>query len=331
MKTFPALYNRQEETQPAGIPTGYAEAVIGGLDKGLLLVSADCDHKILTANPAFLRRFNLNLEGTIGRPLFDVLSSDGLDAKVLEVCETKEAKKDVSFEIGTTTKPSKASFRVSITNVGLPDQNGILLLMEDVASEQRSESQVRYLTDCDPLTGLVNRAWFMDRLKQDLDQASLSESRLVLLVVDLNRFVEIRNSAGKATGDLILGEVARRLRKMLRAGDVVARLGVGTFVIMANVSDAVAVGIAERVCTAMASPIRVGAYSVALTANVGISSFPEDGTSPNSLLENAALAAFRMKVEGGGYRFYRQERATQEHYAQQEGQGWQAQSMVMEC
>lgn len=326
MNAFPA-----KDSPQTGIPADYAEAVFGGIEKGLLLVTADADRKVLAVNRAFLRRFDLGAEETVvGRRVFDVLSADGLDAKIGEVSETGKAKQDVPFEMGITTRSSKATFRVSITSVDLPDQNGILMLVEDVAGENRSTSQVRYLTNCDPLTGLVNRAWFMDQLKQELEQASSSETRLALLVVDLNRFVEIRNSAGKATGDLILAEVARRLRKILRSGDVVARLGIGTFVVMANVSDAVAAGIAERICAILTNPIRVGAYSVALTANVGISSFPEDGTSPNSLLENAALAAFRMKVEGGGYRFYRQEHLEQEYLAQPEWDGQQLQTVALQ-
>lgn len=324
MKTLSA---RDSDSQ-AGIPVSYAEAVIGGIEKGLLLVSADPDRKVIAANHAFMRRFDLDPERTVGNRVFDVLSSDDLDAAIAEVSETGQAKHDALFDLQSPMQSSKTSFRASITNVTLPDREAILLLVENFVDDNRSESQVRYLTNCDPLTGLVNRAWFMDRLKQDLERASLSDSRLALLVVDLNRFVEIRNSAGKATGDLILSEVAQRLRKILRSGDVVARLGVGTFVIMANVSDAVAAGIAERICTTLATPIRVGAYSVALTANVGISTFPEDGTSPNSLLENAALAAFRMKVDGGGFRFYRQERLNRERLVPSEEHGQQYQHLA---
>lgn len=326
MKTLSAATDNSQ----AGIPVSYAEAVIGGIKKGLLLVSAGHDRKVIAANRSFLQRFEIDSEKIVGHRMFDLLSSDDLEAAIREVSETGEAKQDVLFEFQSTAQSSKTSFRVSVTNVALPDQDAILLLVEDAVSNDRPVSQVRhFLTNCDPLTGLVNRAWFMERLKRDLERARLSESRLALMVVDLNRFVEIRNSAGKATGDLILAEVAQRLRKILRSGDVVARLGVGTFVIMANVSDPVAAGIAERICATLASPIRVGAYSVALTANVGISSFPEDGASPNSLLENAALAAFRMKVDGGGFRFYRQERPDRERAVRKEEHSQWQESMVM--
>ncbi len=177
--------------------------------------------------------------------------------------------------------------------------------IQDVTQRKRSVLALKQLALHDTLTGLFNRSVFLDRLRQALLWAHDNSQSIAVLYLDLDRFKEINDAQGHTVGDDILREVARRFSGVLREGEIVARLGGDEFAVLAtNTAPAGAVFIAERIIGTLASRIDVGSQSFTLGVSVGISQFPSDGDTPDTLLRNADIAMYRAKSGGRGYMHY---------------------------
>jgi len=164
---------------------------------------------------------------------------------------------------------------------------------------ERHESQERIarLAYYDTLTGLPNRSM----LRRDLDAAFAAEpaQARAFLFLDIDRFKDVNDTLGHSVGDELLVEVATRLQKQLRSGDVICRHGGDEFVIVLHDCDPdTAASIAERVHGALVEPTRITGLSVPVTASIGISLYPRDGHDTDTLLKNADTAMYQAKAEG---------------------------------
>jgi diguanylate cyclase (GGDEF)-like protein/PAS domain S-box-containing protein len=179
-------------------------------------------------------------------------------------------------------------------------------LITDITARKRAEKQLELLATHDTLTGLPNRALLNDRMKQMLESGPRNSS-ITVMFIDLDRFKEVNDSLGHEPGDMLLCEVANRLRKALRPADVIARLGGDEFVVAAHCSSgkASAASIAEKLLSALATPINIGGHAVVISASIGISMFPEDGQTKEMLFQAADTAMYRAKDAGrNDYRFF---------------------------
>lgn len=160
--------------------------------------------------------------------------------------------------------------------------------------------EVEYMAFHDDLTGLANRAFFMQLLVQAVQQAQRYEHKLAVLFLDMDGFKAINDSLGHDAGDELLREAAGRLNANLRGSDVVARMGGDEFVIfLPEVGDREAAAIvAQKVLAAVASPFTLRECLCSVSVSIGIALFPEDGESEQDLLKNADQAMFRAKEEG---------------------------------
>jgi diguanylate cyclase (GGDEF)-like protein len=152
----------------------------------------------------------------------------------------------------------------------------------------------------DPLTGLPNRVFFLERLSQAVDAATRRSIRSAVLFVDIDRFKAINDVAGHAAGDQLIVGVGNRLRDMLRPGDTVARLGGDEFVILCeNLLDAQseAIGIAERICSVMVKPFSTPHSELFTSASIGIA-FVKPGDDPHVLVARADSAMYMAKQHG---------------------------------
>ena len=160
----------------------------------------------------------------------------------------------------------------------------------------------RYKAFHDSLTGLPNRALFLDRLQQALDRSSRDRIPRAVLFVDLDNFKIINDSLGHKSGDELLTVAAERLRACLRPADTAARLGGDEFVVLidgvAGVGDAVRV--AERVAAALGEPIELGERQVVVRTSVGIALSEDHESQPGVILRNADVAMYEAKKEGKG-------------------------------
>jgi diguanylate cyclase (GGDEF)-like protein len=150
----------------------------------------------------------------------------------------------------------------------------------------------------DTLTGLSNRRYFNEALR-DLVASASSETRLAMLMIDLDRFKPINDTLGHAVGDAMLCLVAQRLRREMRDEDLLARLGGDEFVILLP-NGGKAEAVAARVVDVLTRPFLVEGHIANISASVGIVRFPDHGTSADDLMRHADLALYCAKSSGGG-------------------------------
>jgi diguanylate cyclase (GGDEF)-like protein/PAS domain S-box-containing protein len=179
----------------------------------------------------------------------------------------------------------------------------------DVTQEVRATRALERLATRDALTELPNRAQLDSLLEKRLSQRHGGATQAVFFI-DLDGFKEVNDSLGHAAGDTLLKEIARRLTRIVRADDLVARQGGDEFVVVAECAHGgqSAAAIATALCEAIEAPLMIEGYEVKTGSSIGISLFPQDGDTSGALLQNADNALYRAKAAGGNtYRFYTSE------------------------
>nr|WP_249798365.1 EAL domain-containing protein [Bradyrhizobium zhengyangense] len=185
----------------------------------------------------------------------------------------------------------------------------------DRADEKNeADERIEYLASHDSLTDLPNRETFNGLLRGAIDDAQRHDHRFALLFIDLDRFKVINDSLGHEAGDLLLLEVANRLRGALRASDVVARLGGDEFVVILDQCGEIddVQRIATGLLAALAEPMELAGHECHTTASIGIAMYPANGADAQTLTKNADMAMYLAKEDGkNGYRFFSNEVKTQ--------------------
>jgi diguanylate cyclase (GGDEF)-like protein/PAS domain S-box-containing protein len=175
----------------------------------------------------------------------------------------------------------------------------------DVSKLKESEEKLKYLAHFDPLTDLPNRLLVQSRLEHAIDQAQRRGDHISLLFIDLDDFKQVNDSLGHVVGDDLLVQVAGRLRTRVRSEDTLARLGGDEFVVLLEKLEQPedAATVAQALLTALAAPFQLpGGRDIYVRGSIGISVFPDDGTTPAELLRAADTAMYQAKA-GGGDRF----------------------------
>jgi diguanylate cyclase (GGDEF)-like protein/PAS domain S-box-containing protein len=181
-----------------------------------------------------------------------------------------------------------------------PNIGGIVVNYRDITERKTFEERLKHQAFHDPLTGLPNRALFMNRLGHALIRAERSEKAAAVLFLDLDNFKLINDSLGHEAGDKLLVSVVERLRRSLRAEDTAARFGGDEFTILleevADASDAVRV--AGHVTRALSEPFVLESREVFITTSIGIALCTSGSERPTDLLRNADVALYRAKASG---------------------------------
>jgi len=170
-------------------------------------------------------------------------------------------------------------------------------LKAELDAAHRTKEELRNLAYHDDLTGLPNRSLLHDRLGLAIAHAHRQTSHLAVLFLDLDDFKAVNDSFGHAFGDRFLVELATRLRSCVRGGDTVARFGGDEFVLLLDgVTGAEdAAHVATKVRGAVQAPFRRDQLEVSIAASVGVSVYPDDGTSPDELVTSADTNMYRAK------------------------------------
>ena len=172
------------------------------------------------------------------------------------------------------------------------------------------QQRLNYLARYDPLTGLINRTLFTDRLEGAVARARRDGSVVALLFLDLDGFKEVNDRLGHPVGDALLRQAAERLVACVRESDTVARLGGDEFTVILEGGHRVedAGQVATKILQSLAVPYRVGSEEIVITSSMGIASFPIDGETTEDLLKGADIAMYSAKDAGRNtYQFFTSE------------------------
>lgn len=183
----------------------------------------------------------------------------------------------------------------------------VLGVSTDITEMRMQARRIHELKNFDPLTNLPNRMLIEDRLQVAVANAERNRSRVAVMFVDLDHFKTVNDSLGHPIGDRLLVEVARRLRSALRDADSIGRLGGDEFLLVLPQVDGPdpAALVARKVLKMLEEPFDIQGHSLSVNASVGIALYPEDGTTPHLLVQNADAAMYHSKEQGRGcYRFF---------------------------
>ena len=170
---------------------------------------------------------------------------------------------------------------------------------QDITDQKIAEAALTTLALHDTLTGLPERALFIDRATQAIRRISRKNQMLAVMFLDLDRFKHINDKLGHAAGDEVLGVIGARLTAMLRPGDTVARVGGDEFAILCeDVTATAAVELARRVVDVVAQPVTVGARLARTGASVGVALCSDAGMTAEAMLRDADSAMYAAKESG---------------------------------
>ena len=177
----------------------------------------------------------------------------------------------------------------------------------DISDRKRAEELINHQAYHDALTDLPNRTLFKDRLGLAITQAQRAEEKLAVMFIDLDRFKLVNDTLGHMRGDELLVSVAGRLKKCLRKGDTLARIGGDEFNILLTSfkSNQDVKTTAQKILAQLNKPFLLDGKEVFISASIGISIYPEHGDSLDLLVKSADIAMYHVKWEGkNGYMFY---------------------------
>ena len=258
------------------------------------IIELDLTGKILYLNPAALYQFPELEDMQIDHPLLQELLMQimpmvnpirNLFLRQVEI-DGKVFEEVVSF------MPWNAVIRIHIS---------------DITKQKKSEAIISYQIHYDSLTGLPNRKYLYEYLKEVLEKLEDEKQKFAVLFLDIDRFKLINDSLGHTIGDLLLKAVSDRLKTLLRQDDLLVRWGGDEFAIITKVIDSTdaVVQIAESIIQALTLPFSCGGHQLHITTSVGVSIYPDHNTEVEGLIHNADMAMYRAKEEGRNcFKFY---------------------------
>lgn len=196
---------------------------------------------------------------------------------------------------------------VSINEMEATSEKSFVGVIRDITQRKEQQQQLQRMANFDMLTGLPNRNLFKDRLHQSMQFALRKEWLLAVIYLDLDMFKRINDTLGRAAGDELLKNVAKRLQDCLRASDTVARLGGDEFSIL--IEDVRYIGqvvlVVKQIIETMNKPFNINKHEIFVTASIGITIYPFENEGADTLLQAANIAMYKAKELGrNGYQFY---------------------------
>lgn len=189
---------------------------------------------------------------------------------------------------------------VALASMDYGGRRMIFAAVRDITERKAREERLSHQAFHDSLTGLPNRALFLDRLEHALARGQRREFGIAVLFLDLDNFKDVNDSFGHDAGDRLLVEIGGRLASCVRSADTVARLAGDEFTLLLEDVGEIqeAVRVAERIETVFEKPVRLDARELAVTASIGVVVETGSGRSPQQLLNDADTAMYRAKKAG---------------------------------
>ena len=236
----------------------------------------------LKVNRSHKREMLLNLKN---RELIDDLNNEVIHRTQTQVL-LEDSKRDLKEKVIERT--------IELENINKD-------LTKEIADKEKAEESLEYIAYHDELTDLPNRNLLIDRINDSIETARRNQQELGILFIDLDRFKAINDSLGHNIGDRLIKKVAERLSETLRKEDTISRNGGDEFVVvikrMQNSDEAIL--IAQKLIESLTNIFEIDSHKIHIGASIGISVYPNDGSSAVELVRNADTAMFSAKKSGG--------------------------------
>jgi diguanylate cyclase (GGDEF)-like protein/PAS domain S-box-containing protein len=270
-----------------------------------VIIVLDGDGIITYASPAINRVWHHRTTDILNTAFTGLLHPDDVDrfTRSLAVAVISTTTGGTTFDgrIWSSAQEWRSFEALTANLLTDPSVNGVVLTCRDTTERVRLEAQLTHQAFHDPLTGLANRALFLDRVEHALGRLARRDRLAAVLFIDLDDFKTINDGLGHSTGDALLTEVSRRLTRHLRPGDTAARLGGDEFsILVEDVTDRRTITtVAQRLITALQQPITIDNITVSINASIGIAA--RDTTdSAQLLIRDADIAMYDAKTNGKG-------------------------------
>ena len=284
------------------------------------LMVADAENRILSINPAFTTVTGYTLEDVKGK--HPTMLSSGLQKDDFYAAMWQKLTETGYWQGEVWDKRKNGEHYLEWLSIAEvrdhKDQvQNYIAAFADITHQKEAEKRIMELAYYDNLTGLANRTLFYDRFKQSIIHAKRHNTQLALLFIDLDRFKDVNDALGHATGDSFLKIVASRIGHCLRESDVLARLGGDEFVVLLKDLDDAAYSVmescqkvAENILRELSQSYHFGQYTFYGGCSVGIAIYPDHGDNVDDLIQKADTAMYEAKVAGRNtYRFFSTEQS----------------------
>lgn len=272
------------------------------------VVIADADGTVTFAGPGVGEALGTADERCLGRHLSDFSNEAGGRRVTRELAELVRAGRDATAEFRAELRRVDGTERYAdVVMVNLLDDEavaGVVVTFRDITDARERERRLSHRAFHDELTGLANRAMFLERMSQALQPHGPEQDAtrpVMVLFIDLDDFKVVNDEHGHAVGDQLLRAIAQRVRDAADPGDLVARLGGDEFAVLLEDRGGIdrAIDVAERVLGELRAPVQLGDVRAEVLASIGIAVAPS-GTPTTSVLRDADYAMYEAKRAGKG-------------------------------
>jgi len=262
--------------------------------------STDVEFRITSSLGAGLGVMNRRPNEAVGRTLLEYLDTQDPGFPPIAAHQRALRGESVNYDLEWGGRTFQA--HVEPLRDGGGSIAGTIGVALDITERKQAEEHLRHAVLHDSLTGLPNRALFLDRLGHALERTRRKGRPFGALVLDLDRFKHVNDGLGHLAGDRLLVAVAQRLRACVRPQDTVARFGGDEFTVLLEDIEGAddAVRVAERIHYDLSPPLEVDGHEVVIGASVGIAISAPGYHRPEEVLRDADTAMYRAKARGGG-------------------------------
>jgi diguanylate cyclase (GGDEF)-like protein/PAS domain S-box-containing protein len=274
---------------------------------------------ILYINPAAVKLYGVgNSEELLNKPISEMIAPQSRQAAAEHfqsfVQHLAEHPQGIEQQVHIKVDGSTFYAEVTTSPVIYKENQAALTIIRDITARKNIELSFQHLATHDPLTGIANRLYFLEKLSQAIDNARINSRPAAVFFLDLDNFKAVNDAFGHKSGDQILKTIASALDHTVQDRTLLARLGGDEFALILEDLDTPkeAASLAERILKIFHRPHYIHGKEVYISASIGISMYPNDAEDPQSLLQNADTAMFHAKSQGkNNYQFFSLEMKTQ--------------------
>ena len=264
-----------------------------------IIVLMDINGKIEFVNPLFAKITGLNRSMIIGKNLKQVFNQQNLHDKYHSIMSRMHLGKPDNIQIEINNGDISYYLELYFTPI-LNEFNQlmeVLIVINDITELVEKDKLIQKMQNIDPITGVWNRKYFIDRTKECLEIAAKEKSKMAIIILDINNYKEINETYGQNYGDSILKEVASRVDKLLSPENIFSRYYCDEFMfIIPKLGDKEeAIFLTKNIINHVNQPFCLNNQAINLSINVGIVVYPDDGNTTDELLSNLKITLYTVK------------------------------------